>query len=139
MKRLLSLIVLLFLSGIVLAYDNYTTLTFQTNPLCPFEIVLNASGAIEYQLTWGGGTIADRGLLSAGDQHIMALPLTDGEYYTLLVEWDEGDNPFSVETGLSCGSDPVEGAPQPSAETLEKLKPALDAMGSILKALMKTP
>lgn len=139
MKRLLSLIVLLFLSGIVLAYDNYTTLTFQTNPLCPFEIVLNASGAIEYQLTWGGGTIADRGLLSDGDSHTMVLPLTDGEYYTLLVEWDEGDNPFSVETGLNCGSDPAEDAPQPSAETLEKLKPALDAMGSILKALMKTP
>lgn len=138
MKRLLSLIVLLILALPLLAYENYTTLTFQTNPLCPFEIVLTASADIEYQLTWGGGTIADRGLLSDGDSHTMGLPLTDGEYYTLLVEWNEGDQPFSVETGLNCGSDPAEAAPQPSAETLEKLKPALEAMRSLLQSLMKT-
>ena len=99
MKRLFALIALLILSVQVFAQDTYNVLFFQNNTLCPLAITLTASGPLDYQLDFDVNSIVAQGHLNAGDTASMALPVVDGQWYRLVLEYPEGGgNSYSVES-----------------------------------------
>lgn len=132
MTRLLALICLLILSIPLLAQEGYNVHPYQSNTLCPLAITLTASGSLTYELKFDTNSIVNQGALNAGDTAEMHLPLVTAQWYTLLVEWGGGDQPYTVDTWLDCDGDET---PDPAVDVValrEKFEPIFAAFRAML-------